>query len=79
MYCPYHSDAEWIRLRDHAPEDFRKAVAFERAMKVSAQARGVKGQEFLHRDCKPLDQVEFKDDTRQSDMFNEVCDAGCAL
>ena len=25
-YCPYHSDSEWVQLRDEYPDEFAKAV-----------------------------------------------------
>ncbi len=30
VYCPYHSNTEWRRLKEREPESFAKAVRFER-------------------------------------------------
>lgn len=79
VFCPYHSDKEWIHLRDHAPLEFQAAVQFEQDLQSSAKARQVVGIEFLHRDLKPLDQVELRDDRVQADAFGNECEGICGV
>jgi len=35
IFCPYHSDEEWKRLRDKEPEEFQRAVEWEREAQKS--------------------------------------------
>jgi hypothetical protein len=79
IFCPYHSDKEWIHLRDQSPAEFETAVVFERALRASAAARQVTGVEYLHRDLKPLDQVELRDDRVQADAFGNECEGICGV
>ena len=59
--CPQMSDAEW---RGMSPEDFAKAVEFEREQRVADP------NFYLHESCVPLDQVDFT--SSQTALF-----AGC--
>ena len=45
VYCPLHSDREWLELREHQPADWAAAVAFDQ----SARAFG-----YVHRSGRPL-------------------------
>lgn len=78
VFCPYHSDKEWLHLKQDSPEEFEKAVQFERRLWASAASRNVKTREFLHPDRMPLDQVEFKED-RNFQLFGNECEGMCGV
>ena len=73
--CPFHSDHEWIELRDERPDEWQDAVEFDRAIRKSG---GMRGETFLHRSCKPLDHVEFRAD-RQSNLWGNECEGMCGV
>jgi len=81
-FCPYHSDRQWQRIKIEEPEEFAKAVAFERDWQAAVEAdRGpsqLRGKLFLHRSRVPLDQAFFVDD-RQIEMFNDECGGVCGV
>jgi hypothetical protein len=79
-FCPYHSDAEWQRLRTAEPEGFAQAVQFERDLQAAAaaQCETTKSVPWLHRSMRPLDTVEFTD-SRQIDMFGNECEGMCGV
>lgn len=52
--CPYHSNAEWQRLRDHSPHEWREAIAIDEAIRHVPGATGIQGKAYLHRDRVPL-------------------------
>lgn len=54
--CPYRSDAGWIQMRDHAPDEWADAVAYDRALR-EGQLPHVRDLVFLHSARVPLDQV----------------------
>jgi 3'-phosphoadenosine 5'-phosphosulfate sulfotransferase (PAPS reductase)/FAD synthetase len=63
--CPYHTDAEWARLREHSPAEWADAVAFDTAIRngsarANADGHPLRGQFFLHRQRVPLDQVRLR-------------------
>ena len=59
--CPYRSDVEWLWLRQNDPEGWERAVEIDRALRTTGSVanRDIKQTMYLHRSCKPLDQVEF--------------------
>lgn len=52
--CPYHSNTEWQRLRDHSPHEWREAIAIDEAIRHVPGASGIQGKAYLHRDRVPL-------------------------
>lgn len=74
-FCPYHSDAEWFRLKRDEPEEFAKAVQFENAARKAAEEDEVtRGELFLHHARIPLYLVKFD----PSDTAGYTCDGYCA-
>jgi hypothetical protein len=43
--------------------------------------RGLRGQQFMHRSCVPLDEVDLSTaaDHGQVDMFNNECEGMCGV
>lgn len=84
VYCPFHRDAEWRRLKLEEPDEFAKAVQFERDMQ-QAKSRNDKRDSvpYLHRSCKPLDTIDFRSDTDKGQMvfeeFADECDGMCGV
>ena len=80
-YCPYHSNKEWRRLRDDEPEEFQKAVEYERRLHaVNAVTDNMRGVPFLHNSRVPLDQVDLEDDDpRQMWLWGNECEGMCGV
>lgn len=75
--CPYRRDEEWLSLQESDPQDFKRAVEFDREIRTIPK---FKHQNFLHRSCIPLDQVVFKPKTQnKQEGFIEECDGICSL
>lgn len=82
IYCPFHSDLEWRRLRDSEPEEFQRAVQFERDLQhTKAASDRMGGIPFLHSSLKPLDEVDLTTDIErgQGDMFGNDCTGLCGV
>lgn len=76
--CPYHSDSEWRRLRDHEPAAFADAVAFER--QVQERGIGLRATPYLHRQRVPLDQVDLSTPEDHGQLtFNDECEGMCGV
>ena len=82
VFCPFHSDKEWVRLKFKEPAAFQRAVNFERKLQISAKNQeALDTLPFLHSSLKPLDQVEFKDEPSHSQVsqFGNDCSGMCGV
>jgi len=81
VFCPYHSDREWRRLKDEEPAEFARAVEVEKAFRLAKTQGGIKGDVYFHATRKPLDTVDFstEEDRGQTSMFNNECEGLCGV
>jgi hypothetical protein len=77
VYCPYHSNHEWRNLKENDPESFERAVEYEKKYQA-ALTQVMRGTPYLHRSCKPLDQVDFGTPDK-GDAFNNECEGMCGV
>ena len=83
VYCPFHRNEEWRRLQVEEPEDFAKAVQFEKDVQaVKSKTETMTSTPFLHRSCKPLDQVDFRSDVERGQQllnWDDECTGMCGV
>lgn len=62
IFCPYKSDAEWVKLRSEWPDEWEKVKQLDKAIrdKDINLNRNFKSNRYLHRSCLPIDQVKFQ-------------------
>ena len=79
IVCPYHNDSYWHFMKTERPSEFAEAVDFDK--QVRTITRKEDEQIFVHRSCKPLDEVEFdkKETDKQIDLFNNECEGMCGV
>ncbi len=80
-FCPFHDNKEWRNLRNNNPIEFEKAIQFDKDIrKRMKQFPKIKMEVYLHKDCKPLDQIDFDNDEDKGQMnwFNE-CEGMCGV
>ena len=81
-FCPYHSDDEWMQLKNEEPKLFTQAAEYEKVAQASAaKSETLNGVPFLHRSCVPLAEVDFKAakiDSRQLSFLDE-CEGMCGV
>ncbi len=75
VFCPYHSDRYWRNLKNNHPQEFKQAVRMDGLVRDMSKA-GVKSEAYLHRSCKPLDQIDFEPDKTQLNLFEGECEEG---
>jgi len=82
VFCPYHDNATWEDMRVNHPEEFAKAVEFDKKIRDMTK-RGVKQATFIHRSLQPLDQVDFIDKNQLrlwgDDAFGNECEGMCGV
>jgi len=54
LMCPLQDDNAWFDMKRNWKEDWERAISIER------EIQKVKPNTYLHRSCKPLDEVDFK-------------------
>ena len=79
VFCPYQHDREWLRLKTEEPDDFQRAVEFERRMQVTKSAIGFTGDVRLHKSMRWINEVEFDPARNQVDMFGDECEGMCGV
>ena len=58
--CPYHSNRTWEWLKQTAPDDFNRAVQFDKDIrKQNKEEKALNGTLYLHRKCEPLNEIDF--------------------
>ena len=82
VFCPFHSDSEWVRLKTEDKPSFEAAVAYEKSLqKAASLIPRITSTPFLHRSLMPLDQVDFSanKESKQLNLFNNECEGMCGL
>lgn len=74
-FCPYQKDQSWQELKTEDPDEFNKMVALDKAIR-NQTAAGVRNPIYLHRTCKPLDEIDF---SKQSGELFTNCSDNCMV
>lgn len=76
--CPFHDDAMWRDQRDHDPDEWRRSIETDRAIRNQP---GMRGQQFMHSQRIPLDEVDLSTPTEwgQRDLFGNECEGMCGV
>ena len=65
------------------PVSFADAVEFDHKIRSTGAGLAVykEAKQYLHRSCKPLDEVDFRnlEDKGQLNMFNNECEGMCGV
>lgn len=80
-FCPYTSDSRWMEMKRNASSEWLAAVSFDkrlRTQRVTKLAAGIKGEIFVHRSMKPLDEADLGDEDT-IDMFANECEGMCGV
>jgi hypothetical protein len=75
--CPYHSDAEWRRIKADAAA-WADAVETDQAIR---HAKAMKGTSYLHSSLTPLADVDLStaEDHGQLNLFEQECEGMCGV
>lgn len=77
VFCPYHSDAEWRRLRDEDLSGWADAVQVDDM--IRGGVRGTPERLYLHRSLRPLVEVDLStpQEHGQLDLWGSECEGAC--
>ena len=78
VYCPFHNDSEWLRIRNENPSEFQGVVELElRLQESTRKCTRLHGVPFFHSSRVPLSEVQFSGDT--TNHMNNECEGACGL
>ena len=80
--CPYHTNSEWKWLRDHDPESFQDAIEVDNALRNNPIVKaGIskKGNAYLHRLRRPLDEIDFSNTPDYDSVMLDECEGLCGI
>lgn len=80
VFCPYHDDAEWVRVKAD-PVDWQRAVDVDRSLRANGSLinRDMRQVLYLHDSCRPLEEVVFRPEERKQIplSFYRECEGVC--
>ena len=78
--CPFHSDSTWRDMKENEPEEFADAVAADKLIRHGGSNGKMKSQQFMHRSCRPLDEVDFTNPAKgEINLFENECEGMCGV
>jgi len=85
-FCPFRGNNEWRWLRDNEPENFARAVEFDRQARELRQSGVASNQSksmvYLHRDCVPLGDVDLRTGPQKGQLefaWQGECEGMCGV
>ena len=75
--CPFHNNELWRDMKKNDPVSFKDAVEFDKKIR---NLPTFKQEQYVHRSCKPLDQVDFDNAEDKGQLsFLDECDGMCGV
>ena len=75
-FCPFHSDNYWRFLKNRYPEDFEKAIKFDKTIRKYPKMRE---DLYLHRKCKPLNEIYLEPLPSLFSELTDECGGYCGI
>lgn len=83
VFCAFHKDSEWRRLRNEEPDEFKKAIEFDEKLRaIKKNNIQLRMEVYLHRSCKPLSDIDFDNDIDKGQQifdFESECEGMCGV
>ena len=75
--CPYHSDRQWLEIKNGSPDEWRETVDIDNI--IRQMVKKMHSEQFMHRSLVPLDKVNFSHIEDQADLFGNECEGMCGV
>ncbi len=79
-YCPYHSDHEWKKLKEHDQNGWDEAVRIDELLRHGNGK--TKSKLYVHQSLMPLPQVDLSTDVDRGQLvfgWDDMCDGHCGV
>jgi hypothetical protein len=84
-FCPYHSNAEWLRIKNETPDEWAEVVALDKQLRTGFVGTNKdENNYYLHRSGKPLDEVDFEREKNKEQLdfefgMDNECEGMCGV
>lgn len=83
-FCPFHDDAEWLKLKEKGGPDWQRLVHIDRSLRTTGTAANRLTDQvmYLHRTCRPIDEIDFKpkENVKEKQLgFAYECEGVCGV
>lgn len=81
VFCPFHTNQEWARIKREDPAGWNRALQIDRGLRDpnNRVVGKLKGAVYLHRSLIPLDQVDLSPPSTIDPMTIGECQGMCGL
>lgn len=82
IYCPFHDAKQWRRLQVEEPQEFARAVQFEKDIQAAKSQVLMRGVPYLTRKCQPLETIDFRSDIERGQGvfdWSDECTGMCGV
>jgi hypothetical protein len=84
VFCPFHTDAEWQKLKDSNGTDWARAVEIDHVLRTTGAVanRDMRQTMYVHRSCQPIDEVDFRPRVNAKELqlgFGVECEGVCGV
>jgi len=85
-FCPYHSNEEWRMIKENK-EEWDEVVKIDKMIRDQEKFKKNKKENYeldkiyLHRDCKPIDEVDLREKDEQTGQYSllDECEGMCGI
>ena len=74
--CPFHDNTMWLEMKKNDPESWEDAVYIDKQIRRMPK---LDSECYLHKSCKPLDEVDLNEDQLTIDDFINECEGFCGI
>jgi len=87
-FCPYHTNEEWLKIKNGNKEEWQEVISIDKAIRSQERFKKnnvgsdkPKDEIFLHRDCKPIDEIDFTKKKKNQIEFGflQECEGMCGV
>ena len=84
VFCPFHTDAEWQRIKDRGGIDWERAVEIDHTLRTTGAVanRDLRQTMYVHPSCKSIDEVNFRPRVNAKELqlgFGVECEGVCGV
>jgi hypothetical protein len=80
--CPFHSNADWVEMKNNAPDEWNHAIKIDSIIRQPSEYNKNKDLlQYMHRRCLPLAEAVLLDEepNDQLNLFNNECEGMCGV
>lgn len=83
-FCPFHNKESWRYMKQNEPEEFKKAILFDKKLRELYRKFDSKTDldVYLNIECKPLDEIDLSTDEEKGQLgwdFKSECEGMCGV